>query len=244
MGARPTVASGQLSSAGDSRTGLWSARAASRWGFQALRGSDCGPSSEPPSYHTNGVANGCGQLNRWRSRCRFPRADARPGAGRGVAKRHPRPSLIGTQGGFTVSRDPPLRRDALLTNMCSCRSRGLLCAVSEGTRHRQPHSRPRRRRTTPEDQPRRCAASLRPLPRRSLPLRGGGDPLARAALPRTAGRTWVRWHFHWHQPAVGRFELLACATDRRGFTQPDSVPFNDGGYLFWAVVRHPVTVGA
>jgi DMSO/TMAO reductase YedYZ molybdopterin-dependent catalytic subunit len=56
-------------------------------------------------------------------------------------------------------------------------------------------------------------------------------------------RAWVRWHFHWHQPAAGRYELLARATDRRGFTQPDSVPFNDGGYLFWAVVKHPVTVG-
>jgi DMSO/TMAO reductase YedYZ molybdopterin-dependent catalytic subunit len=56
-------------------------------------------------------------------------------------------------------------------------------------------------------------------------------------------RAWVRWHFHWHQPAAGRYELLVRATDRQGFTQPDSVPFNDGGYLFWAVVRHPVTVG-
>jgi hypothetical protein len=37
---------------------------------------------------------------------------------------------------------------------------------------------------------------------------------------------------------------LARATDRHGFTQPDRVPFNDGGYLFWAVVKHPVTVEA
>jgi DMSO/TMAO reductase YedYZ molybdopterin-dependent catalytic subunit len=53
---------------------------------------------------------------------------------------------------------------------------------------------------------------------------------------------WVRWHFHWHPPASGAFELRARAIDRRGFTQPDNVRFNDGGYLFWAVVRHPVTV--
>jgi DMSO/TMAO reductase YedYZ molybdopterin-dependent catalytic subunit len=55
-------------------------------------------------------------------------------------------------------------------------------------------------------------------------------------------RAWVRWHFYWHRPAAGRYQLLARATDRRGFTQPDSVPFNDGGYLFWGVVRHPVIV--
>ena len=42
-------------------------------------------------------------------------------------------------------------------------------------------------------------------------------------------------------PAAGRHELLARATDRSGLTQPDTVPFNEGGYQFWAVVRHPVT---
>jgi hypothetical protein len=43
-------------------------------------------------------------------------------------------------------------------------------------------------------------------------------------------------------PAPGRVELLAHATDRGGLTQPARVPFNDLGYAFWAVVRHPVTV--
>jgi hypothetical protein len=37
-------------------------------------------------------------------------------------------------------------------------------------------------------------------------------------------------------------ELRARATDDHGRRQPDSVPFNTGGYLFWAVVRHPVTI--
>jgi DMSO/TMAO reductase YedYZ molybdopterin-dependent catalytic subunit len=55
---------------------------------------------------------------------------------------------------------------------------------------------------------------------------------------------WVRWHFHWHPRTSGPYELRARATDLRGFIQPDSVPFNDGGYLFWAAVRHPVTVRA
>jgi DMSO/TMAO reductase YedYZ molybdopterin-dependent catalytic subunit len=51
---------------------------------------------------------------------------------------------------------------------------------------------------------------------------------------------WVRWTTTF-KPGPGRHELLARATDRTGLTQPDTVPFNDGGYQFWAVVRHPVT---
>ena len=50
----------------------------------------------------------------------------------------------------------------------------------------------------------------------------------------------MRWELPW-TPRPGRHELLARATDRRGNTQPDTVPFNEGGYQFWAVVRHPVT---
>ena len=41
---------------------------------------------------------------------------------------------------------------------------------------------------------------------------------------------------------AGGYALLARATDGAGRTQPDAVPFNDDGYQFWAVVRHPVTV--
>jgi DMSO/TMAO reductase YedYZ molybdopterin-dependent catalytic subunit len=51
---------------------------------------------------------------------------------------------------------------------------------------------------------------------------------------------WACWELPW-TPPPGRHELLARATDRAGLTQPDSVPFNPGGYQFWAVVRHPVT---
>ena len=35
---------------------------------------------------------------------------------------------------------------------------------------------------------------------------------------------------------------MARATDVAGRTQPLETPFNDGGYFFDAVVRHPVTV--
>ena len=69
----------------------------------------------------------------------------------------------------------------------------------------------------------------------------GGATWRRAHVhPRDSGRSWVRWSLPWTPPAAGAYELLARATDRDGATQPDTVPFNELGYLFWAVVRHPV----
>jgi len=53
---------------------------------------------------------------------------------------------------------------------------------------------------------------------------------------------WVRWRARFTPRAAGSYELIARATDWRGRTQPSTVPFNDGGYLFWATVRHPVQV--
>ncbi|MFI0407096.1 sulfite oxidase [Actinomadura sp. 3N508] len=53
---------------------------------------------------------------------------------------------------------------------------------------------------------------------------------------------WARWEFPWHPRRAGSYELLARATDETGATQPATVPFNKLGYLFGAVVRHPVTV--
>ncbi|MFC4051429.1 sulfite oxidase [Actinomadura syzygii] len=55
-------------------------------------------------------------------------------------------------------------------------------------------------------------------------------------------RGWVRWEFPWHPRRPGRYELLARATDETGAAQPATVPFNTLGYLFGAVVRHPVTL--
>ncbi len=40
----------------------------------------------------------------------------------------------------------------------------------------------------------------------------------------------------------GEHVLQARATDTAGNTQPDTSLFNDNGYLFGAVVNHPVTV--
>ncbi|HEY2603491.1 MAG TPA: sulfite oxidase [Thermoleophilaceae bacterium] len=55
---------------------------------------------------------------------------------------------------------------------------------------------------------------------------------------------WVRWDFPWQPTRSGSYTLQARATDRAGRTQPFAVPFNTGGYLFWAVVKHPVVVTA
>jgi DMSO/TMAO reductase YedYZ molybdopterin-dependent catalytic subunit len=55
-------------------------------------------------------------------------------------------------------------------------------------------------------------------------------------------QAWVRWSIDWCPPGPGSYQLLARATDQAGTTQPETVPFNTNGYLFWAVVRHPVTV--
>jgi len=53
---------------------------------------------------------------------------------------------------------------------------------------------------------------------------------------------WVRWELPWRPTRSGPHTLLARAVDENDTRQPDTVPFNEGGYLFWAVVRHPVTV--
>jgi DMSO/TMAO reductase YedYZ molybdopterin-dependent catalytic subunit len=70
----------------------------------------------------------------------------------------------------------------------------------------------------------------------------GGATWSRAELEGPG--PWVRWSLPWDPQAPGRHELLARATDATGRSQPDAVPFNDNGYLFWAVVRHPVRVSA
>ncbi|MFF8771116.1 sulfite oxidase [Kitasatospora sp. NPDC015120] len=52
---------------------------------------------------------------------------------------------------------------------------------------------------------------------------------------------WTRWSFDWRPERPGPYELRARATDRRGRTQPEVAVFNREGYLFDAVVVHPVT---
>ncbi|MEV4316848.1 sulfite oxidase [Actinocrispum sp. NPDC049592] len=53
---------------------------------------------------------------------------------------------------------------------------------------------------------------------------------------------WVQWEFPWHPKAPGAYTLRARATDGTGTRQPDVAVHNTQGYLFDAIVRHPVTV--
>jgi DMSO/TMAO reductase YedYZ molybdopterin-dependent catalytic subunit len=51
---------------------------------------------------------------------------------------------------------------------------------------------------------------------------------------------WARWELDWTPPAPGPYELQARATDAGRRVQPFSVPFNENGYMYWGVVRHPI----
>lgn len=55
-------------------------------------------------------------------------------------------------------------------------------------------------------------------------------------------RAWLQWEFPWHPKQSGAYALRARATDSTGVTQPDVTPYNTQGYLFDAIVPHPVTV--
>ena len=59
--------------------------------------------------------------------------------------------------------------------------------------------------------------------------------------PRGPG-TWTVFRHRFGPLEPGPAQLWARATDADGRTQPMTVPFNSNGYLFGAVVRHPVTV--
>ncbi len=52
---------------------------------------------------------------------------------------------------------------------------------------------------------------------------------------------WARWDIDWNAQK-GDYNLLARATDDKGNTQPTTVPFNEKGYMYNAVVSHPVRV--
>ncbi|MFJ4468401.1 sulfite oxidase [Streptomyces sp. NPDC089424] len=71
----------------------------------------------------------------------------------------------------------------------------------------------------------------------------GGASWRRARLhDRPRAGTWTRWSVAWTPERPGATQLLARATDTHGRRQPDVAVPNTQGYLFDAVVRHPVTV--
>lgn len=60
-------------------------------------------------------------------------------------------------------------------------------------------------------------------------------------LPPNIPMAWTRWEFDWHG-SPGMYAIRARATDDHGNTQPDQAPWNELGYLYDAVIAHPVTV--
>jgi DMSO/TMAO reductase YedYZ molybdopterin-dependent catalytic subunit len=71
----------------------------------------------------------------------------------------------------------------------------------------------------------------------------GGATWRPAGVVRPGLRSaWTQWRFTWQQPARGAHTLMARATDVLGRAQPLVTPYNDNGYFFDAVVRHPVTI--
>ncbi len=81
----------------------------------------------------------------------------------------------------------------------------------------------------------------------------GAGPIARVDVSVDGGATWqpaelsactgwTQWSFAWPGARAGEHVLMARATDVAGRTQPLVTPFNNEGYCFDAVVRHPVTV--
>lgn len=53
---------------------------------------------------------------------------------------------------------------------------------------------------------------------------------------------WTRWSLDWWPQRRGARTVLTRATDAAGNRQPDRASSNPRGYLFGAVVRHPVTI--
>jgi DMSO/TMAO reductase YedYZ molybdopterin-dependent catalytic subunit len=72
-------------------------------------------------------------------------------------------------------------------------------------------------------------------------LDGGKEWQAASLLEPNQRLAWVRWEFPW-DPAPGSYEIMTRAIDEAGNCQPDAVKWNSLGYLYNAVVAHPVTV--
>ena len=70
-----------------------------------------------------------------------------------------------------------------------------------------------------------------------------GGPWRPAQLDkRNDPQAWRQWSLPWNAKR-GEHVIESRARDDRGNLQPATVPFNEQGYLFGAVARHPVTVG-
>ena len=70
-----------------------------------------------------------------------------------------------------------------------------------------------------------------------------GSEISRASrwTGRNEAGAWALFQFDWDAPA-GEHVIRTRATDGQGNSQPDTVPFNEQGYLYNGVVPHPVRV--
>lgn len=69
----------------------------------------------------------------------------------------------------------------------------------------------------------------------------GKSYLPAKLLQPNAARAWTRFELDW-EAKPGSTTIKVRATDDKGNTQPDKVPFNQQGYLYDGIVPHPVTV--
>ncbi|MFH8619290.1 sulfite oxidase [Streptomyces sp. NPDC017979] len=88
----------------------------------------------------------------------------------------------------------------------------------------------------------RAWSAAAPVQRVEVSVDGGAQwSAARLCdVPRPDG--WVRWALPWRPERTGPGHLLSRTTDLAGNVQPARTAHNTQGYLFDAVVRHPVTV--
>ncbi|WMX44219.1 sulfite oxidase [Streptomyces roseicoloratus] len=71
---------------------------------------------------------------------------------------------------------------------------------------------------------------------------GGAHWRPARIVDRPAPDRWVRWTTQWRPRGTGPATLLSRVTDAAGNVQPERAVHNTQGYLFGAVVRHPVSV--
>ena len=81
-------------------------------------------------------------------------------------------------------------------------------------------------------------------PIRSVEVSTDGGASWRRAHVRGPNRPggWARWSLDWRRRRPAPISCWPARATARGSCSPATVPFNDGGYQFWAVVRHPVRV--
>ncbi len=87
----------------------------------------------------------------------------------------------------------------------------------------------------------RAWSGLGKIARVDVSFDGGKAWLPANLDKRNIPKAWVQFSIPW-VARPGSHHLMARATDSHGNTQPMSIPFNEQGYLFGAVAKHPITV--